>query len=129
MVEDLTGHQIEGVIDYSLSQDVVSSLMGLIYSLEKIHHVFIRLSFHKPLTHTVDSFNNYSVNYFACVSVDKADPLVNYIALRAKLYFNGFQHLNSPHNFFESFFRRLLIAFLVHQNEILCILFKFLGHI
>lgn len=117
------------MVNDSLSHEVVTTLMTFIYSLEQEHHVFVELASGIPLTHLVDSFYDNLVHYFACISADQGDPLVDQVSFLSELNFNCLDHLNSSHDIVKPGLLRLLTAELVHQNERLDVSLELCGHV
>lgn len=117
------------MIDDCSSHEIMSTLMSLIDSGEKEHHVFIELTSGVLFTYLVDTFGNNLVNDLTGVSVYQNYPLVDEVSLRSELYLNGLNHLDALHDVLQLCLVWLLTTGLVHKNHRLHHSFKFSGHV
>lgn len=83
------------------AHEVVASLVTLVDSGQQVHHVFVELAFGVPLTNQVNSSHYNLVDYFARVSVDQCNPLVDDEAFLPELDFNRFEHFYASYYIVE----------------------------
>ena len=76
----------------------MSTLMTFINGCQEEHHVLEQLTFARPLTNIVDTFDNDIIDNFTGIPVYQNDPLIDNKSLILKFNLDSFQHLNASNN-------------------------------
>lgn len=81
-----------------LSEEVMSTLMTFINGCQEEHHVLEQLTFARPLSNIVDTFDDDIIDNFTGIPVYQNDPLIYNKSLILKFNLDSFQHLNASNN-------------------------------
>lgn len=85
LIEHISSHKIKAMLDYCLSQKVVTALMSLVNSSQHEHHIIEQLCLNSPSTDISNTLGNRLIYPFGGVSINQDDPLVYNIPLGFEL--------------------------------------------